>query len=251
MPEADAKSGDNCPMDIPKVSRASWEKFPDVVIVAEEKSVKAHPSYMSAKTGNAAAAKLLAAAFVDTRTLDGLRALADGRRVLFAPVHAIEAQGINRIPGVFAQLLAERLESDVAVDIIQANVVSHTGASGWQRMARPPIFDGPIRAASEYILVDDFVGQGGTLANLRGYLASGGGVITGAVTLTGKGYSAKLALEPSTLQHLRDKHGQQLETWWQQTFGYNLDRLTESEARYLLRAENFDTIRARLLEAGS
>ncbi len=201
-------------MDIPKVSRAPWGRFPGVVIVAEEKFVKAHPSYMAAKTGDAASAKLLAAAFVDVRTLDALRVLAGGRRVLFAPVHAIEAQGINRIPGVFAQLLAERLDAEVAADIVQANVVSHTGASGWQRMARPPIFDGPVSVASEYILVDDFVGQGGTLANLRGFLASGGGTIIGAITLTGKGYSAKLALEPSTLQQLREKHGQQLETWW-------------------------------------
>lgn len=118
-------------------------------------------------------------------------------------------------------------------------------------MARPPVFDGAVASGQHYMMVDDFVGQGGTLANLRGFLTEGGGSVVGAVTLTGKNYSAIPALEPVTLQHLRKKHGPELETWWHETFGYGLESLTESEARYLLRAEDFDTIRTRILAAGS
>lgn len=166
-------------------------------------------------------------------------------------MHAIEDQDINRIPAAFAEFLSDRLGLDVATDIIQANVVSHTGATGWRRMASPPIFDGPIEPGRLYLMVDDFVGQGGTLTNLRGFLSAGGGIVAGAVTLTGKGYSARITLDPATLQRLRQKHGSELESWWQENFGYGLDRLTESEARYLLRAEDVDTIRARILEARS
>jgi adenine/guanine phosphoribosyltransferase-like PRPP-binding protein len=43
--------------------------------------------------------------------------------------------------------------------------------------------------------VDDFVGQGGTLANLIGFIKSLGGHVVGATALTGKPYSAKLAPE--------------------------------------------------------
>lgn len=65
--------------------------------------------------------------------------------------------------------------------------------------------------------------------------------------------SARIALTAETLQALRDKHGD-LEQWWFSKFGYGFDALTEdalteSEARYLGRAEDADTIRGRLGEA--
>ena len=39
------------------------------------------------------------------------------------------------------------------------------------------------------------------------------------------------------------------EAWWKERFGYGFDCLTHSEARYLERAEDADSIRERLLEA--
>lgn len=80
------------------------------------------------------------------------------------------------------------------------------------------------------------------------YLAAKAGDV-GAATLTGKGYSAKLALSPQTLQLLRDRYDTELESWWRQSFGYGFDKLTQSEARYILRAENADTIRDRIAQA--
>ena len=61
-------------------------------------------------------------------------------------------------------------------------------------------------------------------------------------------YSAKLALQASTLRALRSKHCD-IETWWVAEFGYGFDKLTELEAFYLLRIEQADTIRRRLAEA--
>ncbi|MFH1602551.1 MAG: phosphoribosyltransferase [Pseudomonadota bacterium] len=63
---------------------------------------------------------------------------------------------------------------------MQANTVGHTGASGWARLARPAVFDGEVASGRNYVLVDDFVGQGGTLANLRGYALSEGAEVSGA-----------------------------------------------------------------------
>ena len=101
------------------------------------------------------------------------------------------------------------------------------------------------------MIVDDFIGQGGTIANLKGYVESKGGRVILATCLTGQAYSAKLTLSDNTLSALRAKHGKALEDWFEQTFGYGLDRLTESEARYLTRAESLDTIRNRLAQARS
>jgi len=69
--------------------------------------------------------------------------------------------------------------------------------------------------------------------------------------LTGKAYSATLAVRNETLTALRDKHGADLENWWRKTFGYGFDELTESEARYFLQAESARAVRDRILEAGS
>ena len=43
-------------------------------------------------------------------------------------------------------------------------------------------------------MVDDFIGQGGTLANLRGWIEEHGGKVVAAVALTGKPYSANPSL---------------------------------------------------------
>ena len=67
--------------------------------------------------------------------------------------------------------------------------------------------------------------------------------------MTGQTYSAKLVSAEATLAALRAKHGKELEDWWRSTFGYGFERLTESEARYLTRAEDADTIRNRLAQA--
>jgi hypothetical protein len=87
------------------------------------------------------------------------------------------------------------------------------------------------------------------LANLRGYVQTKGGVVEAATTLTGQSRSAVLRVSRETLIALQSKHGAELENLWRNWFGYGLDILTESEARYLLRAENVDTIRIRILAA--
>jgi adenine/guanine phosphoribosyltransferase-like PRPP-binding protein len=42
--------------------------------------------------------------------------------------------------------------------------VSHTGADGFSRLARQAQFAGSVQAGRRYVMVDDFVGMGGTLA---------------------------------------------------------------------------------------
>lgn len=55
--------------------------------------------------------------------------------------------------------------------------------------------------------------------------------------------------DEETLRALRSKHGGELEAWWKENFGYGFDCLTESEARYLERADSADLVRDRLLAA--
>jgi len=163
--------------------------------------------------------------------------------------HAYEKEGINAIPEAFAVEISKAVGWPHDTKVAQVNVVAHTGADGFSRLARQAEFAGAIQPGCEYVLVDDFVGMGGTLANLKGYVESKGGRVLAAVSLTGKPHSAKLALSPERLQELRVKHGTELENWWIGRFAHAFDALTESEARYLARTETADTIRNRIADS--
>lgn len=229
--------------------RSPWDAFPDVCICAAESSVKQHALYAAAKEGDARRAEGLVedilAEFDAARAVSLCSAAPD---TYLLPVHALETEGMNVIPRVMARMLGARLDLPVYTGVVQVNRVSHTGSSGYHRLAFPAVFEGMVASAT-YILVDDFVGQGGTLANLRGYVEHYGGRVRGAISLTGKAYSAKLKVEASTLDELRTKHGERLEEWWATAFGYRFERLTESEARYLIRSDNADRITEELVAA--
>lgn len=109
-----------------------------------------------------------------------LKALVDGGQTLVA-VQAFEGLSVNRIPSAMAQWLHGEFGGGVDRSIVQINRVGHTGSSGWNRLAHQALFDGEVVAGSRHLLVDDFVGQGGTLANLRGYILGKGGRVDGCV----------------------------------------------------------------------
>lgn len=127
-------SGEGPVIQFGPIHRFPWNGFPPIVLAAEQSAVKRHAQYDAAKTGDVPSAKRLAAHLTTAQTVDSIRALLADRRPALVPVHAVEDLGYNRIPGAFAELLAERLNLEVEIGIIQANVVNHTGASGWQRM---------------------------------------------------------------------------------------------------------------------
>ena len=157
----------------------------------------------------------------------------------------------NEIPAALANVLSRLLGLPVNRSFVQLNSVGHTGADGFKRLANQALFPGAAVQGATCLIVDDFVGQGGTLANLIGFIRSQGGEVLGASVLTGKPYSAKLAPDEAQIDALRHKHGRELETWWAEKFGFGFDRLTRSEARYLEKTADAHTIRSRIAAAGS
>jgi len=227
--------------------RVPWHNFPDVVIHAPETAVKQHDAYASAKAGDDGAAHTLV---LDTLSVDAVQRLQDlvgNEQPFLASAHAFEKDGVNAIPEALADELAQRTGWLVDGSIVQTNIVGHTGAGGFSRLARQALFAGNVVSGATYVLVDDFIGQGGTLANLRGYIESNGGRVIAAVVLTGKPYSAKLSLSINQLTALKVKHhAEDLETWWLGRFGHTFDCLTQSEARYLERTQDAHVIRDRI-----
>jgi hypothetical protein len=174
----------------------------------------------------------------------------DPAMTLAIPFACCHTSGVNEIPAAMAKLLSRWLGFPVEASIVQANTVGHTGASGFQRLADQACFVGEVERGERYPIVDDFVGQGGTLADLIGYIESQGGYAVGATVLTGKPCSDMLAPDDLHIQALRDRHGREFEDWWRETFGFGFDCLTRSEARYLENSPDAQTIRDRLTAAG-
>jgi hypothetical protein len=233
-------------------SRFAWTECPEIVIATtEEKRVKSHRCYADAKSGDPLAAAVLVRDICDADYLARLASVFDfARKPCVAAVHAEEAFGRNQIAQALSTFIANQFDIDIESNIVQANIVNHTGANGFERLASQALFEGEVDRERSYIMVDDFIGQGGTLANFRGHITSLGGVVLGGTALTGKPFSAKIALAVQTLAALRDKHGSSLEDWWQERFGFGFDCLTESEARYLINSPDAYTIRDRIVEAG-
>jgi hypothetical protein len=235
--------------DMVKPPRSLWGDFPDVLIHADESAVKQHRAYKAAKAGHGPSATELVNDTMSEQQNQQLVDLLRGHTPTLVSAHAYEREGINAIPEAFAVEISKALGWPHDTSVAQINVVAHTGADGFSRMARQAEFAGVVQTGCEYVLVDDFVGMGGTLANLKGYIESEGGIVLAAVSLTGKPHSAKLTLSPTRLHELRLKHGTELEHWWIEQFAHTFDALTESEARYLTRTAAIDTIRNRIADS--
>ncbi|WP_332854503.1 hypothetical protein [Duganella sp. S19_KUP01_CR8] len=234
-------------MDQP--TRFPWGDFPDVLIQASEQYVKHHVGYQQAKEGDVTASVNLVLDSFSHETVNRMDREFGPHAPVLLPVQAEESAGMNSIPRTMAEVLGHLLKWDVEDRVFQANVVGHTGASGFVRLARQPIFKGCVESGLHYVLIDDFVGQGGTLANLRGHILGQGSQVLGASVLTGKAHSARLTLTGSQLVELRRKHGT-IEFWWRQRFGFGFDCLTASEGRYLIQTATSERVIERLEEVG-
>jgi hypothetical protein len=217
---------------------------------ASESQVKQHPDYADAKSGGIVAAQRLVDDLLSVEAIQRLRSLTTAHSVKIVPVHALETHGVNEIPTALATRVAEELGFELWAEIVQTNTVGHTGADGFHRLANQAEFAGSV-SEGVYVVIDDFVGQGGTLANMIGHIHAHGGTVAGATVLTGKPYSASIALDDAALTRLRGIHGQKLEDWWKEQFGFGFDCLTRSEARYLENTPDADAIRDRLVAARS
>ena len=233
--------------------RTPWAPgFPDVVIHTSEPVRTAHPAYTAAKAGDPEAATTLVAELIDTRAVEAIAAIVGDRPAILVPASAIEKQGFNAIPDALAYEIARRFGLDADTqNINQINIVSHTRANGFHRLANPARFDGPVEPGRPYIIVDDHVGLGGTIASLKGHIESHNGVVIGATCLTESSRSRHIALSAATLDALRRMHGDELEGYWRQEAGHGLDALTEPEAGYLLRAKSLDRIRNQMAKAAA
>ena len=230
--------------------RTAWQAFGELHCLAKEDTVLSSTFYHAAKhEANFRAAIELLWCFITKAQLLTFK-WSIPSDAIFVAAHAVEGNSVNAIPITLAAILAEQLDMDYLPQVVQSNRVGHTKANGWKRLANPALFIGPITPDKHYYLIDDFVGMGGTLANLRGYIEKSGGKVIGGMVLTGKEKS--LILRPDTEQiiTLRKKYDNAWEQWWIRLFGYSFEFLTAAEAGFLARqTKDAEAVRARILGA--
>jgi hypothetical protein len=231
--------------------RAPWPPdFPNVIIHGEEKVRDANPDYHAAKSGDAEAALRLAMAMVDDTALTQLKQLITKTDAVLLPVSADEAFGFNAIPDALAMYLRALIGINVHDGkVLQINKVAHTRAPAFQRIITPAAFAGRIDPGKAFIIVDDHVGFGGTLANLIGYVQACGGRCVGATCLTASPASAHLPVSQTTLSMLYARYGNDIKPFWITRFGYGPECFTEREAVVVARQPSLDALEALLARA--
>jgi hypothetical protein len=64
-----------------------------------------------------------------------------------------------------------------------------------------------------------------------------------AAALTGHPGAASINITSKMLRKLQEKHGNELDIWWKEQFGFGIESLTQGEAGHLAKAPTLDAIR--------
>lgn len=232
-----------------QAERAPWGAFPPVVRNGDLGSMKGEPEYRDAKAGDSEAAMQMVVRLVTPELVDAVRLQAGDSDAVLVPVLAQEASGNNRIPLMMAVYLGRRLGLDVTTDIVQSVRAHRTDSGADHRLAFSPAFDGPVADGQRYIILDDTLAMGGTLAALRGFIENRGGKVIGAAVMTAHEGALKLTPTPKMLAGIEAKHGSAMNDYWLKEFGYGIEQLTQGECGHLKAAVSVDAIRSRIAAA--
>lgn len=212
-------------------------------LFTKDAEIKAHASYVQAKAGDQAAAMRL----VFDLALDWLQGHKESFQsdCIFVAPHAQEASGDNAIPQVLSSVCAKVLNGQSDTEIVQIDRVFHTGADAMERMVSRAQFEGQVLAGARYVLIDDVISMGGTLAELGHYIQAHGGIVQGVLVLVNAGRDTGLVPNPKFVQLIDERFGNE----FTQLFGIKPSALTANEAQYLVGFQSFDTLRNRYFAA--
>ncbi len=189
-------------------TRVPWGEFPPVFIFSPLGTAKRHPEYEKAKQGGGNDASLrLVRDIVKSEDIHRLKNSIANQQPLVVPVQAVEEFGVNKIPAACAYHISTKLNCALCSDIVQVNMPKRTDKGAYYRLSQYPVFDGNVIVNQSYIIVDDTLTMGGTLASLRGFIENNGGIVLIAITLTGHNGAANLNIKDNMLNAINEKHG--------------------------------------------
>lgn len=234
------------PESNPQEILTAWNDFPPVISNGKLGDLKNEPEYAAAKAGDVMQSALLVDKLLKDETIQEIKNLIGDSKPIIVPIQSEEASGKNRIPQAMAFALSEKLGLQVDTDIVQSNTAKRTNAKIDHRFVSPPEFTGTVKAGQPYLIVDDTLTVGGTIAALKGYIENNGGKVIGSTVMTAHEQKADIVIKPNVLQSLQQKQG--LNEYWRNEFGYSVDKLTQQEAGHL-RKPTLEQIQERIEEA--
>ena len=215
-----------------KETRTEWGDFPPVISNGKLRELsKETEMYKKAKNGDFEQSAILIDKFLREDTIQDIKEMIGDEKPIIVPILSEEATGKNRIPQAFAYALASQLNLQVDTNIRQINKAKRTDSGIYHRYVSQPEFGGEVRANQSYLIVDDTLSVGGTIANLKGYIENNGGKVIGASVMTAYEQKTAIAIKADMLQSISEKDG--LNDFWIKKFGFGLDKLTQQEAGHL------------------
>jgi hypothetical protein len=212
-------------------------------IFDNDSPLKRHPDYRKAKAGDFRAALNLISDLVWLEINQYKDRFA--KDCIFVAPFARESTGDNAIPQVMAEIFALVCGATADRGLVQITKVYHTGADPMERLALRPEFSGPVAMGANYVLLDDVMSFGGTLAELAHYIQIKGGVVRDIAVIVNAGRNKSLSPDIKTLRILNERFGNEII----EIFGVDINALTANEAQYLVGFRSTDEIRNRLTKA--
>jgi hypothetical protein len=237
--------------------RVPWRPdFPDAYVQQAWNSpngcFKDHADWPAAKTeGDEEAALRIVRRAMREEVLEGILedCAADGERppLVVAPALTL-AERRNALAIAYGTELAFEMGWEYSDRIFQVRTISRDLRKTWFRLKNQPQFCGFVEAGRRYVLTDDVLTMGGTMASLRGFIENQGGVVICMTALAGgnAGGRTRISLAPQTLLSLTDAHGGRLRDLVRKEMGFGIDCLTEPEGQFLLARPSYDACRKGL-----
>lgn len=215
-----------------------------IALFEHDASLKTHRDHHAAKCGDQTAAVNLIWDIAFDFIRNSVQKLP--HNVTFVAPFAREAQGDNAIPQVLASACAVLASGgQIDEDIVQTTRVFHTGADPMERLCLRSQFEGAVNPQQPYVLVDDVINMGGTLAELADFIRQADGVVVGVIALVNAGREKGLIPSKRILRQLETRYPNEIRT----IFGIEPQALTANEANYLIGFRTADEIRNRLSKA--
>jgi len=201
--------------------------------------LKRQPGFEDAKKGDIDAAELVVSRCVKQRRINELRE--QYPHAILLPVLSR-----NALPLALAQAIGLPIWTDVRL----VHTVFRKFLSATQRLLHKPKFAGYVQEGAAYILVDDVVTQGGTIAELRRFVLNNGGFVVSVVALAYAIGSTAVAPTKKFWVRLLVKFGMTLNTLLRM-YGVvvSICGLTNSQVRYLLRFGSVGNIARKLAKS--
>ena len=230
--------------------RSAWENFPDAITNGNLGDLKKDPEYVEAKAGDEYAAWRLVNRLFKEETIISIieKFNPNADSTLLLPVLAEEHCGYNKIPLATAILISKKIDIPYCKTIFQTNCIGRTNKNGDSRLLFQPTFGGIVEKGKNYILIDDTLTMGGTIAALRSFVIQNGANVIGAIVMTSQQRSLQLAPTAEILENIRNKFGENIEDFLNKELGYGLKELTQAEASHIYAYKDFNSLRVRFTQ---